>query len=142
MSNFTLTPAQWTKILAFLRKCPDVRVADEEKCKRFINAVLWMARGGTPWRMLPKEYGKWNTIYKRFVRWADKGVWRQMHEFFMDDPDMKFILIDSTIVRAHHSAAGAPQKRGASPPKPSEGAGAGSARKSTRRSTSVEDRCG
>ena len=128
-------------MLVFLRKCPDVRVADEEDCKRFVNAVLWMARSGAPWRMLPESYGNWNSIYKRFVRWTDKGVWRQMQEFFADDPDMEFILIDSTIARAHHSAAGAPRKRGGSRPKPSEEAEAGSARKSTRRSTSAANRC-
>ena len=114
MSNFTLKPDQWTKILGFLRDCPDVRVADEEDCKRFVNAVLWMARAGAPWRMLPESYGNWNSIYKRFVRWTEKGVWSRMQESFADDPDMEFILIDSTVVRAHHSAAGAPRKRGGS----------------------------
>ena len=128
-------------MLDFLRKCPDVRVADEEDCKRFINAVLWMARAGAPWRMLPESYGNWNSIYKRFARWTDKGVWQRMQEFFADDPDMELILIDSTLVRARHSAAGAPRKRGASRPKPSEEAEAGSAQKSTRRSTSAANRC-
>ena len=131
MPNFTLKPDQWTKILDFLRKCPDVRVGNEEDCRLFLNAVLWMARAGAPWRMLPESYGNWNSIYKRFARWTEKGVWQQMHESFADDPDMECILIDSTVVRAHHSAAGAPRKRGASRPKPSEGAGAGSARKPT-----------
>ena len=71
-----------------------------------------------------------------------KGVWRRMRESFADDPDMEFILIDSTVARAHHSAAGALRKRGVSRPKPSEGAEADSARKSTRRLTSAADRCG
>ena len=131
MSNWKIPPNKWTAILAFLRDCPDVRVGSEENCKLFIEAMLWMARSGAPWRMLPSEYGNWNSVYKRFAGWSDRGVWQRMHEAFVGDPDMEFILIDSTIVRAHQAAAGAPLKRGASRPKPSERAGAGSARRST-----------
>ena len=131
MPNWKIPPNKWTKILAFLRDCPDVRVGNEENCKRFIEAMMWMARSGAPWRMLPSEYGNWNSVYKRFSGWSERGVWQRMQDAFVGDPDMKFILIDSTIVRAHQAAAGAPLKRGARSPKTSEGAEAGSALKST-----------
>ena len=112
MSNARIPPNKWIKILAFLRKCPDVRVGNEENCKRFIEAMMWMARAGAPWRMLPSEYGNWNSVYKRFARWSDRGVWQRMHDAFIEEPDMAFILIDSTIVRANQAAAGASRKRG------------------------------
>ena len=62
--------------------------------------------------MLPVEYGNWNSVYKRFARWCERGVWERMHQYFVDDPDMEHLIIDSTVVRAHPSAAGASKKGG------------------------------
>ena len=53
----------------------------------------------------------------RFARWCEKGLWQRMHEHFADDPDLESIMIDSSVVRAHPCAAGAPQKKGAKRPK-------------------------
>ncbi len=108
---------QWTKILEFLRSCPDIYVGQEDECRRFVEAILWMARSGAPWRLLPEYYGHWNSIYKRFARWCDKGIWERMHQHFIQDPDMENLIPDSTIVRAHPCAAGATSKRGAKSPK-------------------------
>ena len=63
MSNVTIPPEQWSKILGFLRECPNVYVGDEGSCKLFVEAVLWITRTGAQWRMLPAQYGKWNSIY-------------------------------------------------------------------------------
>ena len=117
-SNAKLSDRQWSKIHAFLRAHPRAYVGQEASGLLFVEAVLWMARTGAQWRFLPKEYGNWNSVYKRFARWCDNGVWEAMHLHFVDDPDMENLIIDSTIVRAHPCAAGAPKKTVVKPPKP------------------------
>jgi len=117
MITVTLPDDQWSKIVQFLRTCPDVYVGKEDECRRFIEATLWIARSGAQWRLLPDAYGKWNSVYKRFARWCDKGIWERMLAHFSDDPDMEHLIIDSTIVRAHPCAAGAPAQKGGKKPR-------------------------
>ena len=86
-------------------------VGNEENCKRFIEAMLWMARSGAPWRMLPSEFVNWNSVNKRFAGWSDRGVRRRMQDAFVGDPDAKFILI------RQYDSEGAPSGDGSAPKK-------------------------
>ncbi len=110
MLPIALTDEQWQKILPFLRSCPKLYLGPEYACRRFLSAVLWISRSGAQWRLLPREYGHWNSVYKRFARWCKHGVFEQLHQFCAADPDMEHLLIDSTIIRAHPCAAGATKK--------------------------------
>lgn len=106
MTDVRLTDKQWTKIRDFLLLDPNAYVGkNEEACRNFFEAVKWVSRSGAQWCMLPKKFGKWNTIYKRFVRRCENGAWQRLFEFFADDPDMENGMIDSTIVRAAHPCA-------------------------------------
>ena len=102
-----LSDDQWQKILPFLRTCPNIYIGQETECRQFLEAVLWIARSGGQWRLLPPEYGSWNTIYKRFARWSENDVFEKLFEFCSADKDLEHLLIDSTVARAHMSAAGA-----------------------------------
>ena len=131
MSRLELSECQWSKILQFLRGRTDLYIGQEAECRRFIEAVLWVDRSGAQWRLLPSEYGNWNSVYKRFARWADRRIWELLHQHLAGDPDMEYLIMDSTVVRAHPCAAGAPPKKAARSLRPWDGAGAGSAPRST-----------
>jgi transposase len=109
MRRFELTDEQWEKIKHLLPgKAGDSgRTAKDNRL--FLDAVLWTARTGAQWRDLPARFGNWNSIYQRFNRWAKAGRWQAIFEQ-MQDPDLEWLLIDSTIVRAHQHAAGALKK--------------------------------
>ena len=73
----------------------------------FMEAVLWIARTGSPWRDLPKEFGKWNTVFKRFREWVKLGVFERIFQALSDEPDMEFAMIDGTIIKVHRHGQGA-----------------------------------
>src|SRR5215813_1692888 len=79
-----------------------------------IEAVLYRARTGLPWRDLPEDCGRWDAVYNRFRRWEVRGLWRRLWEHFQtEDCAMTcHLFIDATIVRAHQHAAGALKKHG------------------------------
>jgi transposase len=89
--------------------------------RQFVNAVLYRVRTGCAWRDLPERFGCWNTVARRFRRWATAGVWQALFEA-VQEPDYAWVLVDSTSVKAHKAAAG--QKKAARTPKPSAVAGA------------------
>ena len=107
-----LSNHEWRQIIRFLRTCPGIYVGKSGKCRRFINGVIWIARTGSQWRELPEKYGKWNSVYKRFIRWQSKGVWEKLFMHYAKDPDMESMLLDSTVIRAHPCASGAPDEKG------------------------------
>ena len=77
----------------------------------FVEAIFWVARTGAPWRDVPKEYGRWHSVYMRFSRWGKTGVWQRVWEAVKGDPDLEQLMVDSSIVKAHQHAAGAKKKR-------------------------------
>ena len=111
MTTIKLTEHQWEQIVDFLRQDERAYVGNEKQCRRFVEAAIWLSRSGAQWRLLPEQYGNWNSVYKRFSRWCDAGVWQRMLHHFADAPDLENGLVDSTMVRAHACAAGAQKKR-------------------------------
>jgi len=122
-------------VYALLQGERKIHTQQRERERRFLEAVYWVGRSGAQWRFLPADYGAWNSVYKRFARWDDLGVWERLFEQVADDPDLQSVMIDATVVRAHACAAGAPKKTGLTRRKGSGGRGAGSAASSTAWST-------
>ena len=105
-----LNDDQWERIAPLLRGKVGDRGRSGNDNRAFIDAVLWIARTGSPWRDLPIELGRWNSIYVRFARWSDKDVWQKIFAVLREDSDFEEVCIDSTVIRAHQHAAGAAKK--------------------------------
>ena len=117
--------SKWEQIYHFLQNDPHVYAMDSDSCRQFIEALYWMSRSGAQWRLLPQEYGNWNTVFKRFNRWESKGVFERMHHHFSQDADLEHLMIDSTLVRTHSSASGASKKKHGTQQKQALGRSAG-----------------
>ena len=102
-----LTDREWERIFANLRKIEGIYTGAPSRCRRFVEAVLWVLRVGGQWRALPPERGNWNSAFKRFARWSMLGIWSRLHEWLAEEADLQEVSIDSTIARAHACAAGA-----------------------------------
>ena len=76
--------------------------------RRYFEGMLWIARSGSQWRHLPDEYGKWNSVFRRFRRWVEIGVFDALIETLVElvKRDRSADMVDTTIIRAHHCAAG------------------------------------
>ena len=110
MARLILRNDQYRRIQEMLPgKAGDVGVTAKDN-RLFVEAVLWVARTGSPWRDLPESFGPWNSVYKRFARWSDRGVWHRLFAELAKDADFEEVFLDSTIVRAHQHAAGALKK--------------------------------
>lgn len=105
IKRYELSEAQWQKMAPMLPgKAGDPgRTAADNRL--FINGVLWVLRSGARWSDLPERYGKYKTVHKRFTRWARAGVWERIFAHLARDRDNEYLMIDSSIVRAHAQAA-------------------------------------
>lgn len=107
MIRTVLTDTQWTLIAPHcLGKETDVgRMGPAPRL--FVEAVLWIARTGAPWRDLPAYFGKWNTVFKRFRRWVKADAFYFIFKALTDNHDFEYALVDGTIVRVHRHGQGA-----------------------------------
>jgi transposase len=106
MKSKYITKIAMSKIIKCLKKIDGIYVTSMKKLQNFIEAIIWMARTGAQWRELPEKYGKWNSVFSRFNAWSRKGIWEKLHKHCIEDPDLEYIMIDATIVRANACAAG------------------------------------
>jgi len=116
MERHALTEEEWKRIEHLLPPQTEGKGRRWEDHRKTINGMLWIAKTGAPWRDLPLRYGKWKTVYDRFRRWTQEGLWdRILKELQGDKQENKEInwtvfFIDGSNVRAHRHAAGASKK--------------------------------
>ena len=107
MDRYVLTDAQWAKMQLHCRgkKSDPGRSGGDNR--RFVEAVLWIARTGSPWRDLPAEFGPWNSVFKRFRDWVKGDVFQRLFDAASEEPDMEYAMVDATIVKVHRHGQGA-----------------------------------
>jgi len=105
--HWNLKPLKyWEKIYTFLRMTPTIHVENERKTRAFAEDVYFIMHTGAQGRELPRYYGKWRSIHKRFEQWSHKDLRNQILIYFTKGCDGESVMIDSTIIRAHLCAAG------------------------------------
>lgn len=107
LDRLILNDEGWARIAPQIIGDQRTRGSSGRDNRLFVEAVLWIVRTGAPWRDLPEGFGSWNSVFRRFSRWSAKGVWHRIFAAMADDPDVEYLIIDSTIVRAHQHPAGA-----------------------------------
>jgi len=115
VKRYELTDAQWRRIAPLLPGKPGDPGRSGSDNRLFVDGVLWVLRSGAHWRDMSERYGKWKTAHKRFSRWAAAGVWERVFEDLTKDRDNQYLMLDSTLVRAHQQATtgrGSGQKKG------------------------------
>ena len=120
LARHALTDAEWERIEHLLPGRPGQTGWLAKDNRLFLDAVLYVGRTGIPWRDLPERFGNWNSVWRRFDRWSRSGVWQRVFDA-LQDPDLEWLILDSTVVRAHPCAAGAkkePMAAAVSPNKP------------------------
>lgn len=108
-----LTDAQWERLVPLLppQQLPMGRPYLPHR--RIVEAIVWLARTGAPWRDLPREFGPWQTVASRFYAWRRQGVWDRVLAALQTQADGRgeldwlLHLVDGSVVRAHQHAAGA-----------------------------------
>ncbi|MDO9501007.1 IS5 family transposase [Falsiroseomonas sp.] len=105
--RLVLSDVAWERMAPLIIGRPDQKGSTGRDNRMFVEGVLWIVRTGSPWRDLPDAFGDWNSVFRRFSRWSQKGVWHRIFAAMSDDPDFEYLIVDSTIIRAHQHAAGA-----------------------------------
>jgi transposase len=117
-----LSDEQYERIAPILPGKPGDPGRTASDNRLFLEAVLWIVRTGAPWRDLPEAFGCWNTVFRRFRRWAKNGIFARIFKSLSGDPDFEYAIVDGTIVRVHQHGTGA---KGGLAIRPSAGRGEG-----------------
>lgn len=104
MHRHALTDEQWARLEPLLPRSPGRKSTRGDRL--FVDAVLFRAKTGVPWRDLPERFGPWKSVYNRFANWAAKDHWAKIFQELQLEVDETGSIVDGSVVRAHQDAAG------------------------------------
>ena len=105
--RLTLTDKQWLLIEPALAGRPGTLGRSGNNNRMSLEGEIWITRTGAPWRDLPREFGHWNTVHRRFRRWVLSGVFHRIFEVVEEDLDLKTVMVDGTFAKVHQHGTGA-----------------------------------
>ena len=105
MARFDLSDEEWAVIQPLVPKKGRGPALKDDRT--ILNGIFFTLRTGAPWRDLPERYGPHTTVYNRYVRWGERGVWRGIFEALASECEDALVFVDSSIVKAHRAASGA-----------------------------------
>ncbi len=111
MRRYGLRDDQWERIKDFLPGREGHVGGTAADNRLFVEAIIYRYRSGIPWRDLPERFGDWKATHKRFRRWCESGVFERIFKILAADADSEYMMLDSTVVRAHQHSAGAQKKK-------------------------------
>ena len=118
MHDQDLTDSQWDRLRELVPGGRKGKRGPRSDGRQFLNALLWMARSGGRWRDLPARYGNLHTVKTRYYRWLRQGHIDRLFHAVVEEPDLEWVAVDATIIRANAQAAGAQRKKGGAMPRP------------------------
>ena len=104
MSRTKFTDEYWSKLKPILL---DSGIYDKPNLRMTFEGILYRIRVGCQWRELPPDFGNWNSIFKRFNDWSKKGKLKLVFKILSRDPDLEWLFVDGSIVKAHQNSSGA-----------------------------------
>jgi len=107
-----LSDEQWLRLKPLLPYGSTGQRGRNANNRLFINALIWLARSGARWRDLPQRYGSYAAIKVRYYQWVAKGIFQTLMEKIACEPELEWLMIDATHIRARAQAAGARHKKG------------------------------
>ena len=109
MARNLMSDDEWAFFEGFIRAARHPNGRKPTDHRLVLDGIFWVARTGAPWRDLPEEFGKWSSVYRQFRRWTLAGLWEEIMDALNQSGAVPSALqmIDSTVIRAHHQAAGA-----------------------------------
>ena len=127
MDGEVLRDDQWEQIKPFVPGGRKGKRGPRSDGRLFFDALLWIGRSGARWRDLPARFVPFQRAKRRYYRWIENGVFDRIFEAVASDPDLEWLMIDATVIRAQAQAAGARRKKGGLKPRLSAARAAASA---------------
>lgn len=116
LRRYELTDQEWEHIAPLLPPEITGKPGRPPKDNRLmLNAMVWLARSGAPWRDLPERFGPWESVYSRFRKWVDNGILEEIFKKLSLESELEELSLDATIIQAHQHSAGA--KKGGHQPR-------------------------